>query len=417
MTTTTTTPSEVGASRRRKEDRRLLTGRTKWTDNLRLPGMLHLAMVRSPFAHARIVSIDTSAARAAAGVHTVLTGADVKDSQGSLPCAWPITPDQKAPAHPAIAVDRVAFAGEIVAVVVARSAAAARDAAELVDVDYDELPAVLDLKAAAAGGPLAHPGELDSNVSALWVFDSAEAGTGGDVEAEIAMAREGGILLEREYRQQRLIPAFMEPRSVVCDPTGEQTVLWSATQIPHILRLMLALTAGMPESKLRVIAPDVGGGFGGKLQVTPEELITLLAARHTGKPCKWTETRSESLLSAHHGRDQWQKLTLAADRNGQVKALKVQLLADMGAYLGLVHIQRLLREPPHTSVGSVLDKVKPLAPSAPVDEVHRRLAAYDLVALPVVDSANHLVGAVTVDDLLDHILPDDWRGRGGQNRA
>jgi len=336
MTTTTTTPSEVGASRRRKEDRRLLTGRTKWTDNLRLPGMLHLAMVRSPFAHARIVSIDTSAARAAAGVHTVLTGADVKDSQGSLPCAWPITPDQKAPAHPAIAVDRVAFAGEIVAVVVARSAAAARDAAELVDVDYDELPAVLDLKAAAAGGPLAHPGELDSNVSALWVFDSAEAGTGGDVEAEIAMAREGGILLEREYRQQRLIPAFMEPRSVVCDPTGEQTVLWSATQIPHILRLMLALTAGMPESKLRVIAPDVGGGFGGKLQVTPEELITLLAARHTGKPCKWTETRSESLLSAHHGRDQWQKLTLAADRNGQVKALKVQLLADMGAYLGLV---------------------------------------------------------------------------------
>ncbi len=127
--------TEVGSARRRKEDRRLLTGRTRWTDNLQLPGMLHLSMVRSPHAHARITAIDTTAAKAADGVVAVLTGADVKDSQGSLPCAWPITPDQKAPAHPAIAVDRVAFAGEIVAVVIARSAAAARDAAELVDVD------------------------------------------------------------------------------------------------------------------------------------------------------------------------------------------------------------------------------------------------------------------------------------------
>ncbi len=328
--------TEVGSARRRKEDRRLLTGRTRWTDNLQLPGMLHLSMVRSPHAHARITAIDTTAAKAADGVVAVLTGADVKDSQGSLPCAWPITPDQKAPAHPAIAVDRVAFAGEIVAVVIARSAAAARDAAELVDVDYDELPAALDLREAAAGGTLAHPGELDSNISAHWVFDSAAAGTGGDVEPAIAAAREGGIVIERDYRQQRLIPAFMEPRSVACDPTGEQVTLWSATQVPHILRLMLALTVGMPESKLRVIAPDVGGGFGGKLQVTPEEVITLLAARHTGKPCKWTETRSESLLSAHHGRDQWQKLTLAADKDGTVTALKVELLANMGAYLGLV---------------------------------------------------------------------------------
>ena len=330
-----TTTREVGRARKRKEDQRLITGRTKWTDNLQLPGMLHLAMVRSPHAHARITRVDTSGARSAPGVLAVLTGADVKDQQGSLPCAWPITADQKAPAHPAMAVDRVAFAGEIVAMVIARSAAAARDAAERVDVDYDELPAVLDLKAAAAGGEFAHP-ELGTNVSAHWVFDSAEAGTGGEVEAAIAMAREGGIVIEREYRQQRLIPAFMEPRSVVCDPTGEQTVVWSATQVPHLLRLMLALTVGMPEHKLRVIAPDVGGGFGGKLQVTPEEVLTLLAARHTGKRCKWTETRSESLLSAHHGRDQWQRLTLAADTNGIVTALKVQLLADMGAYLGLV---------------------------------------------------------------------------------
>lgn len=329
--------TEVGRDRRRKEDQRLITGRTRWTDNLQLPGMLHLAMVRSPYAHARITGIDASAAKESPGVHAVLTGEDVKDLQGSLPCAWPITEDQKAPPHPAIAVDRVAFSGEVVAVVIARSPAAARDAAELVDVDYEELPAVLDLRAAAAdeGGVLAHP-DLGTNKSATWVFDSAEAGTGESADAAIEAARADGIVIEREYRQQRLIPSFMEPRSTVVDPTGEQLVMWSATQVPHILRLMLAMTLGIPESKVRVIAPDVGGGFGGKLQVTPEEIITTLAARHTGKPCKWTETRSESLLAAHHGRDQWQKLTLAATKDGAVTGLKVELLADMGAYLGLV---------------------------------------------------------------------------------
>ncbi|GAA5163150.1 xanthine dehydrogenase family protein molybdopterin-binding subunit [Ornithinimicrobium tianjinense] len=326
---------EVGKARRRKEDQRLITGRTRWTDNLQLPGMLHVATVRSPYAHATITGMDTTAATSSPGVVAVLTGQDVKDSQGSLPCAWPITEDQKAPPHPAIAVDRVAFSGEVVAVVVARTAAAARDGAELVDVDYDELPAALDLRESAADTTLAHP-DLGTNRSAHWVFDSAEAGTGEDVEAAIAQAREDGVLIEREYRQQRLIPSFMEPRSVVVDPTGEQFTMWSATQVPHILRLMLALTLDVPESKVRVIAPDVGGGFGGKLQVTPEEVITFLAARHTGKPCKWTETRSESLLSAHHGRDQWQKLTLAATKDGTVTGLKVELLADMGAYLGLV---------------------------------------------------------------------------------
>ncbi len=144
------------------------------------------------------------------------------------------------------------------------------------------------------------------------------------------------MLIERTYRQQRLIPAFMEPRSVVVDPTGEQYTMWSATQIPHILRLMVALTTGTPEHKVRVIAPDVGGGFGGKLQVTPEEVVCLLLAKRLGKPVKWTETRSESLLSAHHGRDQIQKLTLSAKRDGTVTGLKVELLADMGAYLRLV---------------------------------------------------------------------------------
>ncbi|MFT3872876.1 MAG: xanthine dehydrogenase family protein molybdopterin-binding subunit [Nocardioides sp.] len=336
MTVTQDAPApEIGQARRRKEDQRLITGRTRWTDNIALPGMLHLAMVRSPFAHAKITSIDASAAKAASNVVTVITGADVAEEQGGLPNAWPITPDQVTPPHPPVAVDRVAFAGEIVAVVVARSAAAARDAAELVDVDYEELPAALDLKESAEDKVLAHP-DLGTNKSALWVFDSAAAGTGGDVEEAIAKAREDGIVIEREYRQQRLIPAFMEPRSVVVDPTGEQITMWSATQIPHILRFLLAAVLGIPESKVRVIAPDVGGGFGGKLQTTPEEFITMVIARRLGKPVKYTETRSESLMSAHHGRDQWQRLTLAADKDGTVTGLKVDLLADLGAYVSLV---------------------------------------------------------------------------------
>ena len=333
MTVTEDRPTtEVGSARRRKEDRRLITGRTRWTDNLTLPGMLHLAMVRSPMAHATITSIDVDAAKLSPGVVAVFTGADINDEQGSLPCAWPVTEDQVAPPHPSIAVDTVNFAGEIVACIVARSATAAKDAVELVDVEYDDLPVVLDMAAAAEGGNLTHP-DLGTNVSAHWVFDSGEAGTGAGVEEAI---NGSDIVIERTYRQQRLMPAFMEPRSVVVDPTGEQTTLWSATQIPHILKLMLALTTGMSESKLRVIAPDVGGGFGGKLQVTPEELITLVVSRRLGKPCKYTETRSESLLAAHHGRDQIQKLTLSANRDGTVTGLKVQLLADMGAYLGLV---------------------------------------------------------------------------------
>jgi carbon-monoxide dehydrogenase large subunit len=326
---------EIGRDRRRKEDQRLITGRTRWTDNITLPGMLHLAMVRSPFAHAKIVSIATDEAKASTNVVAVLTGSDLGEAQGVNINAWPITPDQVAPTHVPMPSDRVAFAGETVAVVVARSAAEARDAAELVDVEYEELPAAVDLKAAAADEVLAHP-DLGTNKSALWVFDSAEAGTGGNVDDAIAEARGDGIVIEREYRQQRLIPAFMEPRSVVVDPTGEQITMWSATQIPHILRFALAATTGVPESKIRVVAPDVGGGFGGKLQTTPEEFIAWAVARRLGKPVKYTETRSESLMTAHHGRDQWQKLTLSAEKDGRVTGFKVELLADLGAYVSLV---------------------------------------------------------------------------------
>ncbi len=326
---------EIGRDRRRKEDQRLITGRTRWTDNLALPGMLHLAMVRSPFAHATIKSIDVAAANAMTNVVDVFTGKDFGDELGVCINAWPITADQVAPTHSPMPADRVAFAGEIVAVVVARTAAEARDAAELVDVEYDELPAALDLKEAAEDKVLAHP-DLGTNKSALWVFDSADAGTGGNVEDAITKARTDGIVIEREYRQQRLIPAFMEPRSVVVDPTGEQYTMWTSTQIPHIVRFALAATTGVSESKIRVIAPDVGGGFGGKLQVTPEEWVTWAVGRRVNKPVKYTETRSESLQTGHHGRDQWQKLTLAAEKDGTVTALKVDLLADLGAYVAIV---------------------------------------------------------------------------------
>ena len=208
MTTLEDAPAvakEIGRDRRRKEDQRLITGRTRWTDNLSVPGMLHLAMVRSPHAHAKIVSIDKQAANDHVNVVEVYTGADLADTQGMLINAWAITTEQMAPVHLPVAVDRVSFAGEIVAVVVARTPAEARDAAEMVDVEYELLPAALDLKEAAEDKVLAHP-ELGTNKSAYWVFDSGDAGTGGNAEEAIAKARTDGIVIEREYRQQRLIP-------------------------------------------------------------------------------------------------------------------------------------------------------------------------------------------------------------------
>ena len=272
---------EIGQSRLRKEDRRLITGRTRWTDNIQITGLLHMAMVRSPIAHGNITGIDTSAAKQVPGVVAVFTGADLDAEQSSLPIAWPINSEQQPPKHPSIAVDKVTFAGEIVAIVVARSAATAKDAVELVEVDYDPLDPVLDMEAALRDdAPLVHP-DLGSNKWAYFKLDSAEAGTGGDVDQAIAAADKADdqIVVRRRFRQQRLIPAFMEPRSVVVDPNAEQLTMWSATQVPHIVRTMTALLLGIPEHKLRVIAPDVGGGFGGKLQVIPEEWLAVLGFR------------------------------------------------------------------------------------------------------------------------------------------
>ena len=325
--TTQTQPaaSELGRSRLRKEDARLVTGQTNWTDNLALPGMLHMAFVRSPYAHARIASVDLSAARQMPGVIAAFSGADFAAEQGSLPCAWPVTPDIVIPPHPPMATDEVRYVGEAVAVVVARDRYPAADAAAAVDVTYEPLPPVLDMRTALdEGSPKVHEA---GNKSYEWVF------TNGDLDAAF---RDAPVVIERTYRQQRLIPSAIEPRAVVATCVADEVTLWSSTQIPHVLRFALAAFFGIPEQNIRVIAPDVGGGFGSKLQVTAEEVLAVLVARRLGRPVKWTESRSEGNLTVHHGRDQWQRIKIAADVDGRVRGLDVDLLADMGAYLMLV---------------------------------------------------------------------------------
>ncbi len=320
-----TVTTEIGKPRARKEDARLVTGQTNWTDNIVLPGMVHVAFLRSPMAHARVRSVDVSRARGAPGVIAAFSGADFADEQGSLPCAWPVTPDIVIPAHPPMATDEVRYVGEIVACVVARDRYAAADALERIDVDYEPLPAVLDMEAALAeGSPKVHQA---GNKSFVWPFAQ------GDVDAAF---RDAPMVIERTYRQQRLIPCAMEPRATVATMVGDEITLWSATQIPHVLRFLLAAVLGIGEQNLRVVAPDVGGGFGSKLQATAEEFLTVLIARKTGRPVKWTESRSEGNLAVHHGRDQIQRIKLAADSDGRLRGLSVDLLADMGAYLMLV---------------------------------------------------------------------------------
>jgi aerobic carbon-monoxide dehydrogenase large subunit len=332
MTATVAEP-EIGRARLRKEDARLVTGRTRWTDNITLPGMLHLAVLRSPHAHARITRVDTSGALREPNVVAVFSGADVAESQGVLACAWPVTEDIVMPTYKPLATDEVRHVGEPVAVVVARDRASAVDALAAIDVDYEPLPVVLDLEGALAdGAPLVHA-DAGTNRCYTWVLDSAQAGTGEDVAAVAAGAE---LTISRRYVQQRLVPASMEPRSVVVDPTGDEWTIWTSTQIPHIVRFLLSATTGTPEHKIRVIAPDVGGGFGGKLAVTPEEWIAFAAANLVGKPVKYTESRADAMVSAHHGRDLIQDITLHARRDGTVTGLDVKLLANMGAYLGIV---------------------------------------------------------------------------------
>ncbi|GAA4096472.1 xanthine dehydrogenase family protein molybdopterin-binding subunit [Nonomuraea soli] len=316
---------EVGRARRRKEDARLLTGRTQWTDNIQLPGMLYVQFLRSPMAHARITRVDVEAARQLPGVVAAFSGRDFAAEQGSLPCAWPVSEDIVIPDHPPMAYEEVRYVGEAVACVVATSRYQAADALEAIEVDYEPLPAVLDMNEALTGtSPKVHD---QGNQAFTWKFGQ------GDIDEAF---RDAPVVIDRTYVQQRLIPTAMEPRAVVCTTDGQSFTMWSATQIPHILRFLLAATTGIPEHMIRVIAPDVGGGFGSKLQVTAEEVLCLLLARRLGKPVKWTESRSEGNLTVHHGRDQIQHIMIAAEGDGRIRGIKVDLLADMGAYLMLV---------------------------------------------------------------------------------
>ena len=326
----TETPTYIGAAVPRREDRKLLTGKGSFVDNLTLPGMLWMALVRSPYAHARIVGVDVSAAAGAPGVVAAYSGHDLASEWGgSLPCAWPVTEDIEMPPHWPLAQDEARYEGDAVAVVVADSRAAAVDAAELIRVDWEELPAVTDVAHALdEGAPLVHD-NLPSNKCYVWPLE------GGDVAKAFAEAE---VTVSERYRQQRLIPVAIEPRGVLAqslNATGELT-LWSATQVPHILRVTLSGVLGMPEAKLRVIAPDVGGGFGSKLNVYAEEALALVLARRLGRPIKWTEERTEGFQATIHGRDVIQEIELAATKEGRITGVRVRLTAAMGAYLQLV---------------------------------------------------------------------------------
>ena len=322
----------VGERRVRKEDPALLTGEAKFIDDLHLPGALWVACVRSPHAHARISAIDTSGALATDGVVAVYTGEELAgDWAAPLPCAWPVTEDMKNPAHLPVAVGKANYAGDIVAVVVAQSRYAAADGLEGVVVDYEPLDAVVTMEAARSDDVVIHD-DLGTNVCYEW------AHPGNDPDA-MAAAFEGATYhITETYLQQRLIPAAMEPRGVAAVPAphnGDIT-LYSSTQIPHILKVMASITLGLPEQKVRVVAPSVGGGFGSKLDVYAEEILCMALANRLGAPVRWTETRTEAAGATIQGRGQIQTIELAADADGRLTAVRADLLADMGAYLQLV---------------------------------------------------------------------------------
>ncbi|HTE63448.1 MAG TPA: xanthine dehydrogenase family protein molybdopterin-binding subunit, partial [Solirubrobacteraceae bacterium] len=315
----------VGRSMRRKEDPPLLQGKGTFVDDITVPGVLWAAFVRSPEAHARVASIDVSAARARPGVEAVFTGADL-DLESPLPLAWvPPGVDVNAPPHWPLAKDAVKHVGDPVAVVIGRNRYAVVDAAEDVIVDYDPLPVVVDPEAALAGGDLVHP-DLGSNKVHEWSL-------GGDVESALA---ESDVVIEHRFVNHRTAGAPIETRGVIADYRAGELTVWSATQVPHFLRLFLALQLGMTEDRVRVIAPDVGGGFGSKLQIYGEEILLAWASRKLGRPVKWIETRSENMATAHHGRDQIAYVKMGANRDGTFTALHVKIIADLGAYMMLL---------------------------------------------------------------------------------
>lgn len=331
MTLTDLDERVIGKRLLRREDPKLLSGEARFVEDLQVAGTLHLAFHRSPVAHARITSLNLDEARRAPGVTAVYQAEDLAEQWASpMPCAWPVTPDMKNPPHYPLAGGKVNFVGDAVAVVVARSAREAADAASLIEVEYEVLPAVVGLEDSLSNRVVIHE-DLGTNVSYVWeLIPSPEA-------IENAFASPAHHIKER-YVQQRLIPSAIETRGVLAvpSPMGGDYTLYSSTQIPHVLKIMVALTLGISESKLRVIAPAVGGGFGSKLNVYAEELMCLALARKLRQPIQWQEERTENGQATMQGRGQIQEIELAADENGKLLGVRVNLLADMGAYLQLL---------------------------------------------------------------------------------
>ena len=329
----------VGGGVLRKEDPGLLTGQGRFVENIVLPGMVWIGVVRSPYAHARVNGVGFERALALPGVVAAFSGQDLAGEwSAALPCAWPLsnrsfpeptTEDPRMPDHWPVTKDKARFAGDAVAVVVGDSRAAVKDALEVVDVDYEPLEPVLEIDDALREGAPAVHDELGDNLCYTWRLEN------GEVEGVFS---EAPVVVRERYWHPRLIPNAIEPRGVVVQPSvaqGEYT-MWSATQVPHIARITLSLTTGIPETKLRVIAPDVGGGFGSKLNVYAEEAICLAVARRLGVAVKWIEERQENYVATIHGRGVRQEMEIAAGEDGKLRAVRARLLVDFGAYLQLV---------------------------------------------------------------------------------
>ena len=322
----TRTTRIFGSGIKRREDPRLITGKSRYTDDMKLPGMVYMAVVRSPHAHARIKRIDTAAAKNAPGVVAVFTGADVAMN---VPTAWLVpNSDLKTPAHPVLAVDKVRYAGDGVAIVIADNRYRAQDAADLIQVEYEALPVVVNPEEAAQDGAPQLFDDVPNNIAFHWVASS------GDEALDKAFA-EADVVVSERIIQQRLLPTAMEPRSALAQWNSgtEELTIWCTTQNPHIHRFILSGMTGIGEHKLRVIAPEVGGGFGSKIPVYADEALTCWAAMKLNRPVKWTETRSENYLTTIHGRDHVEYVEMAATSDGTVTAVRGKVYAGMGAYL------------------------------------------------------------------------------------
>jgi aerobic carbon-monoxide dehydrogenase large subunit len=314
----------VGQSLKRKEDPRLITGRGVYVDDITLPATLYAAIVRSPEAHARIASIDTSAAKEREGIEAVFTGDDMADMAAPCPMVWvPPGVDVKVPDHWPLARGKVGYVGQPVAVVLGRDRYEVVDAAEDVVVEYESLPVVVDMEAALEeGSPVIHE-DFGTNNCFEWSLE------GGDVDAAMA---EADVVCERRIVNHRTAGGAIEPRGAVAEWREGRLTLWTSTQIPHIARVILSIQLGVSEEKIRVVAPEVGGGFGSKLQVYLEEVLVAWCAKRTSRPIKWTATRSDDMATTHHGRDQIDYVRIGAKRDGTVTGIHVKIFQDLGAY-------------------------------------------------------------------------------------